>query len=198
MSDEDRLSEFLASLRPYLCAAEQAQVEAAGAWAQARHRGQRRADGASVLAHVVGVAEQVVRFAGRQAGLIVAALLHDVVENTATGLPEIAAAFGCRVAALVEAVTRAPGEAPEVSAERARVAGREALLLRLCDRLDGLQRAAGREAAGRADFLATTRKVYLPLAAQHFPQLEQALQEALAELEAHTGKIACTVPPGSG
>jgi hypothetical protein len=84
----------------------------------------------------------------------------------------------------VAAVTRPPGEPAEVSAERARTAGREALLLRLCDRLDGAQRAGGREAASRANFLAVTRKVYLPLAAAHFPGLAAALREALAEAQA--------------
>jgi len=181
MGCEGRFRQFLDGLRPYLSAAQQEQIQTAWDWAQVRHGEQRRADGASVVEHVLGVAEKVVRFAGPDAELVAAALLHDLIENTPTVREEIAAQFGPHVAALVATVTRPPGEPAEISAERARTAGREALLLRLCDRLDGVQRAAGREAASRASFLAVTREVYLPLAATHFPELAAALREALAE-----------------
>ena len=71
------------------------------------HAGQRRKGGdVPYVTHVVGVARLVAED-GWEASVVAAALLHDVVEDSATSVAEIEAAFGEEVAALVAALTDA-------------------------------------------------------------------------------------------
>lgn len=155
------------------------------AWrvAVSAHEGQVRKDGSQVICHVVGVTRNVCRFAGHDADLVAAALLHDVVENTEMRLRDLQSRFGVRIASLVDAVTNRAGEDAAASAQRAYEAGEEALLLRLCDRLDGIRRSAGRSPERRRRFLVTSRQVHLPLAEEHFPALAAEMQQALEEAE---------------
>jgi len=161
-------------------------VRRAYAWAVAAHYGQVRKDGSRLIDHVVTVARNVQRFAaqGNDAELLIAALLHDIVENTPVPLSEVEARFGARAACLVDAVTNREGESAAESALRARDAGPDALLLRLCDRLDGIQRSPGRLPEKRRKFLSASRETHLPLAEEHFPALAEAMGAALAKAEA--------------
>ena len=82
-------------------------VRHAYAFAEHAHRGQRRKDGQAYISHPVRVARLL---AGLHYGeeVLAAALLHDVVEDTAATLPEIRQAFGHRVAHLVDCVSEDP------------------------------------------------------------------------------------------
>jgi GTP pyrophosphokinase len=155
------------------------------AWAVAEHSGQLRKDGARLIDHVAAVARNMQRF-GPDDGpeLLIAALLHDIVENTDVSLSEVQDRFGERVAHLVDAVTNREGESAADSALRARDEGRDALLLRLCDRLDGIRRSPGRPESNRRKFLAASRETHLALAEEQFPALAEAMRVALAEAEA--------------
>lgn len=158
-------------------------VRRAYAWAVAQHVGQVRKDGARLIDHVVGVARNVQRFGEPDPRLLTAALLHDLVEQTDVPLERVRERFGDEVAHLVDAVTNREGESAADSALRARDCGRDALLLRLCDRLDGISRSAGRPEANRRKFLEASRRVHLPLAEEHFPELADEMREALASAE---------------
>jgi (p)ppGpp synthase/HD superfamily hydrolase len=69
------------------------------------HAGQRQdADGSPYLEHVLAVAA-LLRDAGYPDDVVVAALLHDVLERSKITLFEIRARFGARVAHLVSAMT---------------------------------------------------------------------------------------------
>ncbi|EPX86226.1 metal dependent phosphohydrolase [Rubellimicrobium thermophilum DSM 16684] len=71
------------------------------------HAGQRR-KGASrepYVNHVADVAARLMESEAADADLLIAAVLHDVAEDTATGLAEIESRFGPRVAGLVAEVT---------------------------------------------------------------------------------------------
>ena len=73
-----------------------------------RHRDQRRkgADASPYINHPIAVAHTLAqRGAVADEDLIVAALLHDTIEDTETTLEEIEACFGAAVAALVSEVT---------------------------------------------------------------------------------------------
>jgi (p)ppGpp synthase/HD superfamily hydrolase len=74
-----------------------------------------------------------------------AAVLHDLVEDTDVELPEIAAEFGSRVAALVGAMTEDGsiqdyGERKQEHRLRARDAGRDAALVFVADKLSNARR----------------------------------------------------------
>ncbi|HUS81168.1 MAG TPA: HD domain-containing protein, partial [Armatimonadota bacterium] len=152
-------------------------------WAIEAHLGQVRKDGCTIIEHVVAVTTNVMQFAPPDPELVVAALLHDIVENTEVPLDEVRGRFGERVAGLVDAVTNRPDEDAAASAERAAAAGRDALYLRLCDRLDGVRRSPGRGEKGRRKFLDASCAVHLALAEQHFPALAEAMRSALRQAE---------------
>ena len=83
-------------------------VRRAYAFAEAAHRGQRRKDNRAFIAHPVRVA-RLLAARGYDEEVVAAALLHDVVEDTAVTLDEVRERFGARVAQLVACVTEDPG-----------------------------------------------------------------------------------------
>lgn len=75
------------------------------AFAEKKHAGQiRRYTGEPYVQHVMRVADTVATH-GADADTIIAALLHDTIEDTGTTAREIAAEFGPVVAMYVEALT---------------------------------------------------------------------------------------------
>jgi len=70
-----------------------------------KHFSQKRLSGESYVIHPAAVATLVANM-GIDCTSIVAALLHDTVEDTATGLDDITALFGQDVARLVDGVTK--------------------------------------------------------------------------------------------
>lgn len=74
-------------------------------FAQQAHEGQVRKSGEAYINHPVAVADILVDL-GLDATTIVAALLHDVVEDTSVSLEEIEEAFGESTARLVDGVTK--------------------------------------------------------------------------------------------
>jgi (p)ppGpp synthase/HD superfamily hydrolase len=80
----------------------------AAKFASVKHTGQRRkgADGAPYVNHVIEVAETLSTVGGvADVDILVAALLHDTVEDTETTPAEIEEKFGSRVRRIVEEVT---------------------------------------------------------------------------------------------
>lgn len=75
------------------------------AFAVRAHSGQcRGSDGAPFINHPLEVAP-LLRGAGCEEAVVAAGLLHDIVEGTDVGVPELSAHFGDDVATLVDAVT---------------------------------------------------------------------------------------------
>lgn len=89
------------------------------------------------VAFEVGIADE---------GILVATLLHDVLEDTMATPRDVYDRFGKRVLDLVKAVTDPEGanraERKESSNRRIRTAGTAAILLKLCDRLANARRSA--------------------------------------------------------
>jgi (p)ppGpp synthase/HD superfamily hydrolase len=115
-----------------------------------------------------------------------AALLHDLVEDTGVELPQIAAEFGSRVAALVAAMTEDSsisdyGERKQEHRLRARDAGPDVALLFVADKLSNARRMRrgqkppdAKKLGHYRDTLDTMRKAYpdLPLLAELESELE--------------------------
>ncbi|MCL6564694.1 MAG: bifunctional (p)ppGpp synthetase/guanosine-3',5'-bis(diphosphate) 3'-pyrophosphohydrolase, partial [Firmicutes bacterium] len=80
-------------------------VRRAVEFAEQAHAGQRRASGEPFIAHPLAVASILADLKMDQQ-TIIAALLHDVVEDTAYTLRDIEAQFGPEVAELVDGVTK--------------------------------------------------------------------------------------------
>ncbi len=81
------------------------EVSKAYSFAESAHSGQTRDSGEAYINHPLEVANILVEM-GLDTTSIVAALLHDVVEDTDIGLEEISARFGTEVASLVDGLTK--------------------------------------------------------------------------------------------
>ncbi len=140
-------------------------------FAAAKHIDQRRKGEAAepYVNHLTEVAELVARATeGAEPDIIVAAILHDTVEDTATTLPEIEAAFGKSVAAMVAEVTddkSLPKETRKsLQIEHAAHASRGAKLIKLADKTSNLRALAtsppqGWSAERRSDYAAWAKQV---------------------------------------
>ena len=102
--------------------AQQAEIARAMDYAAAAHNGQLRASGEPYVTHPVAVAETVAAW-GLDHEAVIAALLHDVVEDTHITLGEVAGEFGDKVAELVDGVTKLRlSSTPRPSMDSARLA----------------------------------------------------------------------------
>jgi GTP pyrophosphokinase len=85
--------------------ADAAMIERAFQVAAAAHAGQQRENGDPYITHPVAVAQILAQYRLDTAS-VATALLHDVAEDTKTGLAEIEKRFGKEVARLVDGVTK--------------------------------------------------------------------------------------------
>jgi (p)ppGpp synthase/HD superfamily hydrolase len=117
-------------------------VRRAYAFAECAHRGQRRKDGQAYISHPVRVA-RLLGTLGYDEDVLAAALLHDVVEDTAVTVDEIRAAFGPRVALLVDCVSEDPAlpgaERKVAYRERVRLAPRDARAICAADKVCNIE-----------------------------------------------------------
>jgi len=124
------------------------QVRRAYDVARQRHEGQTRKSGQPFVAHPLGVA-MIVAELGLDVTSIVAALLHDVVEDTAMTLEEVEAQFGPEVAKITDGLTKLDRigfdtrEAAQAETIRKMVIAMardiRVLLIKLADRLHNLR-----------------------------------------------------------
>ena len=81
-------------------------IQKAFDFANEAHKGVRRRSGEPYILHPIAVAKIVVSNIGLGCKSIVAALLHDVVEDTEYTVEDLANLFGDKVATLVEGLTK--------------------------------------------------------------------------------------------
>jgi guanosine-3',5'-bis(diphosphate) 3'-pyrophosphohydrolase len=167
-------------------------------YAAERHVHQRRRGDAAepYVNHLAEVADLVARAVqGRDAQLIAAAVLHDVVEDTPTSNAEVEAAFGADVAGLVAEVTD-DKSLPKEERKRLQVAhapgkSTRAKLLKLADKTSNLRALASSPPASwprqrRLDYLRWARKVVAGLRGVD-AWLEAQFDAAAAAAEAALG-----------
>ncbi len=97
--------EELTAVLGYLKPKDVEQIEQAYGVARAAHSGQYRQSGEPYITHPLAVAKILAEW-HLDAQALIAALLHDVVEDTATTKSEIARSFGKAVAELVDGVSK--------------------------------------------------------------------------------------------
>jgi GTP pyrophosphokinase len=105
MSRELRVGDLVERVQAYHPTADVDVIRRAYDFSAEVHRGQKRLSGEPFFVHPMAVAEIIVELK-LDVPSIVAALLHDTVEDTLTSLDEISDSFGEEVAALVDGVTK--------------------------------------------------------------------------------------------
>ncbi|HET8684271.1 MAG TPA: HD domain-containing protein [Micromonosporaceae bacterium] len=144
--------------------------------AEGAHRGQVRKSGEPYITHPVAVA-RILAVLGMDTTTLVAALLHDTVEDTDYGLAELDRDFGTEVALLVDGVTKfekvsygdrlAFGEHAEAETIRKMIvaAGRDVrvLIIKLADRVHNMQTLSARSPASRTRISRNTHDYLIPL-----------------------------------
>jgi (p)ppGpp synthase/HD superfamily hydrolase len=149
------------------------EVGRAVAFAATHHGDQRRPTGAPYTEHLLEALEVLVSGAGvTTPAVLVAAVLHDVVEDTPCTVHDIAVAFGPRIAELVSWVTipqPRPGHdkaaAKESYLSGLRAAPRDAVLVKLADRASNVQTLRNLPRARQRAYYAQTVAHIVPLAA---------------------------------
>jgi (p)ppGpp synthase/HD superfamily hydrolase len=163
--------------------------------------GQRRKGEAAepMVNHLAEVADLVARATdGSDVDAVVAAILHDTVEDTDTTFEEIAGRYGARVARLVAEVTddkRLPlAERKRLQVENAVHASRGAKLIKVADKTSNLRAMA--ESPPR-DWSEARRTAYLDWSRRVVANcrgvnrwLEERFDEAAATLETRVGVAA--------
>lgn len=155
--------------RPYDLAA----IERAYVTAEKAHAGQKRLSGELYVSHPIAVACLVADL-GLDTNSVIAALLHDTVEDTDITSDNVRAAFGSDVALLVDGVTKLTqmtfSSVEEQQAENLRKMllamskDVRVMLIKLCDRLHNMRTGDGWPEQKRRDKALETMEVYAPIA----------------------------------
>lgn len=116
-------------------------VKKAYRFAEERHGKQIRSDGTPFVIHPVRIANILIgEWSERDADVIIAGLLHDVIEDTQTTTREVKDAFGDVSAKLVDGMTMWKGsESPEVYLQRISRGPEKLRLIKCADVIDNLR-----------------------------------------------------------
>ncbi len=148
-------------------------VASALAFACDHHADQRRRSGEHFITHPVGVAKIC---AGMRAdtATLVAALLHDTVEDTSASLAEVRSEFGDEVAELVDGVTKLAGITFQSNDDRqaenyrkmmlAMAADLRVILVKLADRLHNMRTIGALAKDKQKEKSKETLDIFAPLA----------------------------------
>ncbi len=137
------------------------------------HEGQTRKSGEPYITHPVAVAGILAEL-GMDAETIIAAILHDTLEDTALSRSALAGEFGEVVAELVDGVTKLDkmrfGSRQEADAESFRkmllamARDLRVILIKLADRLHNMRTLGAKDAPSRRRIARETLEIYAPIA----------------------------------
>ena len=167
------LERFNGKLATYLKPEEITRVGAAYVFADAAHRGQLRLTGDPYISHPLAVAQNLASW-HLDANALMAALLHDVMEDTAITKEQIAVRFGKVAAELVDGVSKLDRiehqSFEEAQAENFRkmllAMARDVrvILIKLSDRLHNMQTLDAMRPEKRRRIARETLDIYAPIA----------------------------------
>ncbi len=142
-------------------------------YADNAHAGQLRKDGSPYITHPLAVAE-IVADLGLDVDSIIAALLHDCIEDTGATHEDITKRFGSTVADLVEGVTKltrvqyTSKEEEQMENLRkmlmAMAKDIRVILVKICDRLHNMRTMNYQSARKQKEKALETMEIYAPLA----------------------------------
>lgn len=167
---EDRYQDFLKAVHEKFDEERLVRIEKAFKFANAAHEGIKRRSGEPYIIHPIAVAKIVAKDLGLGATSIVAALLHDVVEDTEYTVDDMENMFGHKVAHIVDGLTKISGDYDSSHAlslkkilttisDDVRV-----ILIKLADRLHNMRTLDSIAPQKRIKIAGETLFLYVPLA----------------------------------
>jgi GTP diphosphokinase / guanosine-3',5'-bis(diphosphate) 3'-diphosphatase len=171
--DSQTLDALLRKVRSYNPKADVRTVQGAYEFAEESHRGQLRKSGEPFIEHPLGVAH-ILADLGMDTTTLVAALLHDVVEDTELSVQEVERDFGEDVARIVDGLTkldritfRSREQAQAENIRKMMVAmARDirVLIIKLADRLHNMRTLGSLSRVRQEAIAVETLEIYAPLA----------------------------------
>ena len=183
------------------------------------HQGQNRMSGEPYISHPIAVA-RILAEMHMDSRSIIAAILHDVIEDTPTGKEEIIESFGEEVAELVDGVSKLAkihfSSQAEAQAENFRkmmlamVRDIRVIIIKLADRLHNMRTLEAMRPEKRRRIARETMEIYAPIAnrlgiykMRHelldlsikaaYPMRYRALESACKEVVGHRKEIFNTI-----
>jgi RelA/SpoT family (p)ppGpp synthetase len=148
-------------------------IEEAAEFGASAHKGQKRLSGEPFIAHPVAAAA-ILADLHLDADTLIAAILHDVIEDTPTPKDQLAARFGADVAELVDGVTKLDAiqfkSREEAQAESFRkmllamVRDLRVILVKLADRTHNMRTIQAMPLSRRRAVARETLEIYAPIA----------------------------------
>jgi GTP pyrophosphokinase len=170
-----KFDDLLKLMEPNLQDEDRLHVENAYEMAVDAHKFQRRKSGEPYIFHPIEVARICFEEIGLGPTAVICALLHDVVEDTTVTLAEIQAAFGPKVATIVDGLTKLDGTYNTESVESPQaenfkkvlstlVVDVRVVLIKMADRLHNLRTIDAQPKHKQLKIAAETEYIYTPLA----------------------------------
>ena len=150
-------------------------IDDAYRFAKHAHGIQKRLSGEPYITHPIHVAEILMRI-GMDSPSIIAALLHDTVEDTPVTLDDVEARFGAEVAKLVDGVTKLGNMPFAISTQEEQQAENirkmllamsqdiRVIIIKLADRLHNMRTLKYKKPQRQRDIALETLEIYAPLA----------------------------------
>ncbi len=199
MMPEAKYQELIKKIRGYMSEADEQRIHDAYDCATEAHEGQKRRDGSDYVTHPIAVAEIVAEME-LDTDSVIAALLHDCIEDTELGYDKIKSKFGKEVADIVEGVSKLT-RMPYTSKEEAQMEnlrkmflymGKDirVILIKIADRLHNMRTIEFHKPEKQREKALETMEVYAPLAHR------LGMQKVKWELEDRS--LRCLDPVGYG
>jgi GTP pyrophosphokinase len=200
------ISQLLDKLEAYLPPAQIERVREAYEFSAERHHGQKRVSGEPYITHPVAVAD-ILADLRLDGDTLVAAILHDVIEDTPTAKAEIVSIFGEVIADLVDGVSKLDQiqfkNRQEAQAESFRkmllamVRDIRVIMVKLADRTHNMRTLGVMPPVKRRRSARETLEIYAPIAERLGLYavklvLERELKRARGNQKEFIGKIAET------
>jgi len=167
------LKELLANVGTYLPPEQVERIREAAEFGASAHKGQKRLSGEPFIAHPVAAAS-ILADLHLDPDTIIAAILHDVIEDTPTPKDQLAERFGADVAELVDGVTKLDQikfkSREEAQAESFRkmllamVRDLRVVLVKLADRTHNMRTIDAISPVRRRAIARETLEIYAPIA----------------------------------
>ena len=170
---EEHYASMMQAVQRYAPSADLEEIQKAYEYADRKHKDQLRKSGEPYIIHPLAVAE-IVADLGLDVDSVIAALLHDCIEDTPTSHQDIAKKFGEPVAALVEGVTKLT-RVQYVSKEEEQMENLRkmlmamaqdirVILIKICDRLHNMRTMEYQSPKKQREKSLETMEIYAPIA----------------------------------